>query len=275
MEIFMLFSIFKIKVRALFFVIIVLLWNSVLFPSTINMNDVSTADSVQVNEKVIYKSYGKINSDSLNRILHSNISTVSSHKIRSLFPKKVQKKKNINSLENYRLWGEYLGGSLLGLAALYLADMTYSLGVNNNIWKDDVSGRELLVCDIGYVIGNQLGVYIIGNIGNKTGSLPKTLIYGTVLSLGIQYLVYENWNDTFIHDPIANSLAKDIIEITTPTVIAIMCFNLTRKHKAKQLEESGLINFDDKRICFDVPGVFLHPIYGENLVGVKVMNVNF
>lgn len=53
--------------------------------------------------------------------------------------------------------GEYLGGSLLGLAALYLADMTYSLGVNNNIWKDDVSGRELLVCDIGYVIGNQLG----------------------------------------------------------------------------------------------------------------------
>jgi len=95
---------------------------------------------------------------------------------------------------------------------------------------------------IGYPIGAAAGVYLIGNIGNETGSFWATLggsILGWILALEVIDTSSHDWGLILVAAPIGG----------------IIGFNLTRRHDLP-LSETVLINFREGRMSLDVPTVY-------------------
>jgi len=242
--------------RILFGLIIILLFNYKLYSSTIGMDRFSDLKfrNYTENQSIVNINYEEANKDSISdNKIYGNI---------------------IPPLSFYRIAGECVGGFVVGAVGAYGLIILYSMGADKNIWGGDI-GVSIIISDIGWILGNELGVYIVGNIGNETGSLLKTIIYGTAISIGVQaismgfyYLSMEEGQSNIY------TLYESAMMLG-PTIGAIIGFNITRKYKKQPGIDDGLINLNNKKICFNVPGVFSHSIYRDKVIGIKLINIPF
>ncbi len=248
----------KIK-RLLFSLIIVLLSNYKLYSSTICMDKFSDLKyrNYAENQSIVNINYEETDKDSISdNKIYGNI---------------------IPPLSFYRITGECVGGLVIGTVCAYGSIILYGMGADKNIWGWNID-VSIFLADIGWILGNELGVYIVGNIGNETGSLLKTFIYGTAISVGVQAIFYSLW---YYKSADLSGSSSSIMEISQfaimigPTIGAIIGFNITRKYKKQPAKGDGLINLNNKKICFNVPELFLHSISKDMVMGIKLVNIAF
>ncbi len=245
----------KIK-RILLSLIIILLCNYKIHSSNICMDRVTDLKfrNYAENQSIVNINYEEADKDS-----------ISSNKI----PGNI-----IPPLSFYRIAGECVGGFVVGAVGAYGLIILYGMGADKKIWGWDI-GVSIILSDIGWILGNELGVYIVGNIGNETGSLLKTFIYGTAISIGIQAIAIGFYCLSMDEGQSNIYTLYESAMMFGPTIGAIIGFNITRKYKKQLGIEDGLINLSNKRICFNVPGVFSHSISGDKVMGIKLINIAF
>jgi len=257
MKAFVLFSALKTNVRILFLGLFLVFFNFTLYSSTFNKNNVIAANYYEAGENIVYNGNMETHKDSLNTI----------------------REKNIPPLDPYRIAGEAVSGAFVGaiggFGTMYLFQLPL-FGSVADVYGDDL-GWSMISTDIGWILGNQFGAYIVGNLGNETGSLPKTLIYGTAISLGIQVLAFgaEYYYTSHVTDGPSNTPIFGIIEVTAPIIGSVIGFNLTRRYKTACRRGKGLISINNKKLRVNVPGMFLHLLYGDEVVGIRLFNMNF
>jgi hypothetical protein len=114
-------------------------------------------------------------------------------------------------------------------------------------------------------VGVYVGVFLVGNIGNETGSLQATG-NGSILGLfgGIAGSVVV---------AILSDGLPDIFLIVGPaigaTIGATIGFNMTRRYKSLPASKNVLINFSDGQMSLAIPTVSFQPDPYVGLVRVR------
>lgn len=157
-------------------------------------------------------------------------------------PSPISKKSTISGV---RLLGEFLAG----IAGEIGGALIPALIIPETGSSED-SRMALIV--LGAFIGNSLGIYLIGNIGDETGSYTATL-FGSALGVVIQPVIL-------------------------PTIGGIIGFNSTRKNKAHPVSGSAVINFNDSRMSFAFPDIYFRPNpfdRSDLIKNIDLVHVNF
>ncbi|MBI1922927.1 CotH kinase family protein [Candidatus Poribacteria bacterium] len=121
---------------------------------------------------------------------------------------------------------------------------------------------------IGYTVGSSLGVYVIGNSGDETGSYPATLggsILGSVVGSVIGLALVEKLEGWALIPILAG-----------PVLGAVSGFNATRKQESPLESGEALLNFNEGKMYLAVPTVSLYlRRRGELIQRVNVVKVRF
>ncbi|MCH8837328.1 MAG: PEGA domain-containing protein [Candidatus Marinimicrobia bacterium] len=151
---------------------------------------------------------------------------------------------NIPPLNRGRIAGEILGGVVAGVIFAYGL-----LGADPNP-SDVLLAEDAII--FGSFFGSPLGVYLVGNLGNQTGSLDLTMpgsLFG-LLGIVVLFVVY----DIELVLPIEHAL------LIGPSIGATIGFNLDRRYKNPSVEvETGLINLRDGRMSLAAPLIYMRP----------------
>ncbi len=139
-------------------------------------------------------------------------------------------------------------GVALGIVGVYVgAGLELELTDSKNEFSG--FGGAIIGALIGYTLGSATGVYLVGNIGDGTGSFLATL-GGSILGV----LGYG------VGSPIGAAIG----------------FNLTRRYKSPPASGNALINFRDGQIGLAVPTIYSQPnSFGEITHKVDVVNMRF
>lgn len=103
---------------------------------------------------------------------------------------------------------------------------------------------------IGYPIGSSIGVYLVGNMGNETGSYWATLlgcIGGVVASIPIIRI-----------EDCPNGI-RWVTVLSFPVAGEVIGFNLTRRYKSPPNSRTAFINFKDRQIRLATPAIYFRP----------------
>jgi len=127
-----------------------------------------------------------------------------------------------------RIVGEILaggvGGVVVGVASFYA---TFALDLPGGKCNPAV----VYVAGIGLTLGSSIGVYVVGNIGNETGSFLATLGGNILLFFGASIILTEYGSD--LGDNYIVNIAILLCYIAVaPPLFATIAFNLTRKYKS-------------------------------------------
>ncbi len=149
-----------------------------------------------------------------------------------------------------RITTEIATGGLLGYGIV-------KLGLDN-LEGDIGMGYVILVG--GYIVGNTLGVYIIGNIGDETGSFLATLV-GSLSGMLLGFVGSSITNDSSV---------SSIFFLACPALGATYMFNNSRRYKLSH-NSSALINFkkDGARFAFPIIYCSLHFFYSMDIITLK------
>ena len=165
--------------------------------------------------------------------------------------KKKEQKVEKPPLNGGRIASEILSGTGLGFLGYILR------------WR---IGDPSIVGDVvGLTFGSSLGVYIVGNIGNETGSYLATLA-GSACGTGISYILY-------VYD-IYNIFSVSL----PPSILGTIGFNLTLRYKTPPESETALINFRDGQTSFAFPKIYFRPNpfnKGDLIQTVDLVKVRF
>jgi hypothetical protein len=167
-------------------------------------------------------------------------------------------------LRGDRILGEILaGGALgfaLGLGGAYLGTVIDGGDVlHGGLWGAIIGGS------LGFSIGSALGVYIIGSIGDETGSIGATF-RGSILGMGLA------WVAILLRTPLA------YISIAAPPILACIGFNNTRRYKSKPASGTALLNFREGQMNLGIPTVYFQPdAFGRRALNMNIslMNAEF
>ena len=129
-----------------------------------------------------------------------------------------------------RVTSEIIGGAATGVGLAYLG-----LKIYNNRSIEETVG---IIC-AGYITGNAIGVYIIGNLGDETGSFLSTLL-GSLSGI-------------LIGQTIARALKESWITPIGPPVFATIGFNVSRRQRSISEPQKALINFKSNTASFAIP----------------------
>lgn len=175
---------------------------------------------------------------------------------------------NIPPLNMGRIAGEILGGAFGG------AVVAYGL-LNREGTKEDALGAASAII-MGSTIGSVLGVYLVGNLGNETGSLGKTVqgsILGLLGSMGLLILIPISDNDRFL------AIANPLFLVMSQSIAATVGFNTGRRYKTPSAAvETGLINLNDGQMSLASPLIYMRPnpfITGNWVPTVDLVRVTF
>jgi len=105
---------------------------------------------------------------------------------------------------------------------------------------------------IGYPLGNSIGVYLVGNRGNETGSFGTTLLgsmAGMVAAL-LPIIIFQDDYPGWIGLPAFFGL---------PIAGGIIGFNMTRSYKSPHNSGTAFINFRNGHIRLAIPAVYFRP----------------
>lgn len=122
---------------------------------------------------------------------------------------------------------------------------------------------------IGYPIGSSIGVYLVGNMGNETGSYWATLlgwIGGMATSIAIIAI-----------EDCPNGI-KSAAFFTLPVAGEVIGFNLTRRYKTSHNSNTALLNFRDGQIRLAVPTISFCPNpfdKGDLIQNIDLVKVRF
>ncbi len=184
---------------------------------------------------------------------------------------------NMPPLNAGRIAGELVAGGVGG-ALGFFGPIYIVMHVFKGIgWvPEDVGAILLLAC---LPVGSSLGVYLVGNLGNETGSLRST-IKGSVLGwaganalAGAILLINEEQPN------VARASIAKFILFAGPSIGATIGFNMTSRYKTPPAEtETGLINFREGQMSFTVPTAYLRPnpfIRGDLVQTIDLVSVRF
>ncbi len=117
-------------------------------------------------------------------------------------------------LNAWRVTGELATGAALGLTTGYIVAL---IGVAGGKGLSDSIERGYWGLALGHTLGSATGVYLIGTLGDETGSFAKTLL-GSSLGMGTAFLV-----NAFVVEsgPLFLALAP---------IGATLAFNLSRRY---------------------------------------------
>lgn len=162
-------------------------------------------------------------------------------------------------LSAMRITGEFLLGGVGGLAGTYPTIYTYHfLGGEA---EDASAVREAVANTMAFGVWSlcyATGVYMVGDLGNETGSFPAT-ICGAVAGVGVWILGILAIDAVIDGEDIGEGTAAIalIFGLTVPTVGAIIGFNLTRRYRSPPAEsETALINCRDGKTSLSVPRIY-------------------
>jgi hypothetical protein len=155
-----------------------------------------------------------------------------------------------------------IGGGALGFAGLMggmiigAEEGCYELGCG--------MGEGLIGLTIGHTLGSAIGVYLVGNIGNETGSFLATL-GGSILGGGLG-LTFVFLSGELLPFPL----------LVCPPIGATIGFNLTRRYKSPPTSETALINVRDSQISLVVPTPYSQPDCFDGITQrVDLVNMSF
>ncbi len=178
------------------------------------------------------------------------------------------KRREVPPLKPERTLGEALSGAALGVAGLY-----GGFFIGGGFGDYFLPPLDAIIFGItGWALGSSLGIYIIGSIGNQTGSYLAT-IAGSVLgglaggALGYFSLYLIPLGDLFVLSPFIGSVVGGIIG-----------FNLTRRYKSSGLSEKSLINFNNGKMKLGFPQITFRPnpfVRGNLIHTVNLVSVSF
>ncbi|MCH7521347.1 MAG: PEGA domain-containing protein [Candidatus Marinimicrobia bacterium] len=172
---------------------------------------------------------------------------------------------NIPPLNKGRIAGEILGGVVAGVIFAYGL-----LGADPN--SDVFLVEDAII--FGSFIGSPLGVYLVGNLGNQTGSLDMTVqgsLFGILGTLGLAILIVVN--------DIEPVMSIEHALLIGPSIGATIGFNLDRRFKAPIAEaETGFINLGEGQVSLAAPLIYMRPnpfITGDWVPTVDLVRVKF
>ncbi|MBM3242650.1 hypothetical protein FJZ31_40840 [Candidatus Poribacteria bacterium] len=157
--------------------------------------------------------------------------------------------------------GKFQAGVLAGVVG----------GVTAGIAADYIVCKE---CDVqfwmavatGISLGSSIGVYIVGNIGDETGSFLATLggsMLGEVVGFAATY---------------TTGAPGLLVMLFGPPIGATIGFNKTRRYKSPPTSETALINLGDGQVSLVVPSIYFRPdpFDGRNLIqNVDLVRMKF
>ncbi len=124
-------------------------------------------------------------------------------------------------------------------------------------------GGFVIGWSLGASIGSALGVYIVGNIGDETGSIGATF-RGSILGMGLA------WAAILLRTPLA------YISVAAPPILACIGFNNTRRYKFSSSSGRALLNFREGQMTLGIPTVYFQPdTFGRRALNISFMNVEF
>jgi len=172
-----------------------------------------------------------------------------------------------------RIAGEILAGTVGGFAGVVGPISVFSSGES-----EDWGGFFAVLCvvPITYPLGSAIGVYLVGNIGNETGSFLATL-GGSILGFGV---VIAGLAGAIAVEERTEDLLGIAIYTTAwaPTIGATIGLNLTRRYKSPPAAKTALINLIDGQISLAVPTIYLRPDSfdeGNLIQNVDLMKMSF
>ena len=176
-------------------------------------------------------------------------------------------------LSKKRIFREILAGGGLGVAG-GLAGGLAGLGIGYLLRPDEEEYIGPIVgfflgASIGYPIGSALGVYLIGDNADETGSFVATLcgsLLGTSLTCAAILL------------RILPSPLSYMFFFAVPPICACIGFNMTRRYKSPPASGSALLNFREGQMTLGIPTVYFQPdTFGRRAINLNVsfMNVEF
>jgi hypothetical protein len=152
-----------------------------------------------------------------------------------------------------RVAGEILSGTVCGtVCGIALATAGWALTYNYNPEFGDFSrltglSWAYIGASIGFIIGTPLGVWIVGSIGNETGSffaaLGGSFLGALTVVLATQIFKSEDFS---------------LIYLALPIVGSTIAFNMTRRYKSGH-SAASLINYDQGWLCFSFPRIYVRP----------------
>lgn len=127
-------------------------------------------------------------------------------------------------LSEGRIAGEFfvgvVGGTVVGIIPAILFYTCYPINRANDGEEWRLFGIALVYLPIGYAIGSAIGVYLVGNRGNQTGSFTYTLVGASLAGIGCLAAAFLSNSFGFI----------PVILIAAPAVATIV-FNWMRRYK--------------------------------------------
>ena len=169
-------------------------------------------------------------------------------------------------LSKKRIFGEILAGGGLGVVG-GLAGGLAGLGIGSLLARDEEDIGLIvgffLGASIGYPIGSALGVYIVGDTGDETGSFVATLC-GSLLGASLSYAAI------LLRILPGKPLLDYISFFAIPPILACIGFNMTRRYKSKSTSGSALLNFREGQMILGIPTVYFQP----NTFGRRALNMN-
>jgi hypothetical protein len=163
--------------------------------------------------------------------------------------------------------GEILAGGLAGVGIGVVGGII-GVGIDMGLFDYYMEGLlgAFIGGSIGYTVGSPLGVYLIGSVGDETGSYLATL-GGSILGFAAG-----------VAGAIALDELLDEVAVITffsgPLIGAVIGFNATQK-KSSFEPGDALLNFNEGKMCLAVPSISLRLRHSELIQRVDLVKVGF
>ena len=159
-------------------------------------------------------------------------------------------------LNTGKVAGELLAGcvlgSIAGIGGAYLGASISILDTGRSF--GDIIASAGLGMMAAYPLGCALGVYLVGNLGNETGSFGSALLgaYGGMVVWGGSAIALNKLSPT-------SSTVASLAFLVIPPLFATLAFNKSRRYKNPQAVSASLLNFRDGKMDIGFPAIRVLP----------------
>jgi len=177
-------------------------------------------------------------------------------------------------INTIRLAGEFFAGatgSFIGGIASY--------SVFRKITPDELGRLYIIGIPFGYALGSAIGVFLIGNIGNETGSFGTSLLGGLLGGTAAAYFLLVSSDVGRFEDDFWGDIldSNSLLWIVPPVLFSMIGFNITRGYDALPVSDNAVINIKNNQVSFAFPGIYFKPnpfIHGDHYKMVDLIQLN-
>jgi hypothetical protein len=165
-------------------------------------------------------------------------------------------------LSGVRIAGELLAGAGTGVLSGYITHKIVG-DYEKNSPEDSGGFGQIFIFISGFSLGTHIGIYLVGTMGNETGSYFVTLTGSILGLLGGAFLT-----------PVTYGISLLILPLIGP----VYAFNLTREYNSPPLFKTTMIDFRSGNMSLHIPEIYfqLSPSDGRSLIPtVHLINAEF